>query len=173
MELSESDTWSCNGGVDYIDSGTCRELEDIAKTFNRYGGGNASYEERKKTFAPLGWGIEKSAHFSTDVVGSNEAETQIARRVDVDAYKDGIVLEHERTEQMRGLWHLVKLDAIYKGYAEDLDADVGVLLIPSGAFSNDKENNGSLRRVRESVRTVLEPSADLSIPLFVWEYPTE
>jgi len=43
--------------------------------------------------------------------------------------------------------------------------------MPSGSHSSDEDGNGSLRRIRESVRAILEPSADLSIPLFVWEYP--
>ena len=172
MEMEANDTWSFNDGADFIDVDTRRELEQIADVFHEHGGAPETHHKRKDALAPMGWEIEKRASFTTEVDDDNCDIKQVGRGVSVDAYKDGIALEHESKELMRGLWHLVKLDAINGGYSdEDLEVDVGVLLMPSGSHSSDEDGNGSLRRIRESARAILEPSADLSIPLFVWEYP--
>lgn len=173
MEMKPNDTWSFNTGADFFDVDTRRELEQIAEVFHEHGGAPKTHKKRKDALAPMGWEIEKRVAFTAEVDDDNNGDVkQVSRRVDVDAYKDGIALEHESKELMRGLWHLVKLDAIHGGYSDDeLEVDVGVLLMPSGSHSSDEDGNGSLRRVRESVQAILEPSANLSIPLFIWEYP--
>lgn len=94
----------------------------------------------------------------------------VSRRADFDAYKDGVVVEHESGEQMRANWLLLKMEAAHRDsgvFSGDRSADVGVLLIPSDVTLP------TLRRTENDVRAVLEQYFGFTIPLFVWEYPAE
>lgn len=94
---------------------------------------------------------------------------QLSRRASFDAYKDGIVVEHESGEQMRANWHLLKMEAAHRDptvFSMDRSAAAGVLLIPSAV------RFPTLERTKRDVQAVLEQYFDFSIPLFVWEYPT-
>lgn len=145
--------------------GLKEELPAIAKSYIDYGGGNQYLSERRELLDPLEWEQEVSVKFETttdyDVV---------SRRASFDAYKDGVVVEHESGEQMRANWHLMKMEIAHRDptvFSMGRIADAGVLLIPSYV------NFPTLGRTENDVQAVLEQYFDFSIPLFVWEYPTE
>lgn len=165
-EIRRRDTWSFNGGRDIVeDTGLKEELPAIAEAYIDHGGGNQNLSDRRELLAPLNWEQEVSVKFETttdyDVV---------SRRASFDAYKNGILVEHESGEQMRANWHLMKMEIAHRDptvFPTGRTADVGVLLIPSYV------NFPTLGRTENDVQAVLEQYFDFSIPLFVWEYPTE
>jgi len=97
------------------------------------------------------------------------ADGPLSRRASFDAYKNGIAVEHERGEQMRANWHLMKIDAAYRdprGFSDDRTVDVGVLLIP------EHVNFPTLERTETDVQAVLANYFGFSVPLLVWQYPS-
>lgn len=87
-----------------------------------------------------------------------------------DAYKDGVLVEHERGEQMRANWHLMKMEAAYRdpdAFNSGPEVEAGALLIPSHV------SFPTLDRTKDDVRAVLANYFDFSLPLFVWQYPTK
>jgi hypothetical protein len=165
-EIRRADTWSFNGGGEIVErKGLKEELPAIAEAYIEYGGGNQYLSDRRELLNPLGWEQEVSVTFETttdyDVV---------SRRASFDAYKNGVVVEHERGEQMRANWHLMKMEIAHRDsdvFSMGRAANAGVLLIPSYV------NFPTLGRTENDVQAVLEQYFDFSIPLFVWEYPTE
>lgn len=165
-EIRRRDTWSFNGGRELLErKGLKEELPVIAEGYIDDGGGNQYLSERRELLDPLGWEQEATVKFETttdfDVV---------SRRASFDAYKDGVVVEHESGEQMRANWHLMKMEIAHRDpgvFSMGRTADAGVLLIPSNV------NFPTLGRTENDVQAVLEQYFDFSIPLFVWEYPTE
>jgi hypothetical protein len=80
------------------------------------------------------------------------ADSSLSRRASFDAYKDGVVVEHERGEQMRANWHPMKIDAAYRdprGFSNDETVDAGVLLVP------EHVNFPTLERTKPNVQAVL------------------
>jgi hypothetical protein len=165
-EIRRRDTWSFNGGRDIVeDKGLKEELPAIAEAYIDHGGGNQNLSERRELLAPLDWEQEVSVKFET----TTDYDV-ISRRASFDAYKNGVVVEHESGEQMRANWHLMKMEIAHRDptvFPAGCTADAGVLLIPSYV------NFPTLGRTENDVQAVLEQYFDFSIPLFVWEYPTE
>lgn len=164
-EIRRADTWSFNGGREIMESkGLKQELAAIAESYINHGGGNQYLSERRELLDPLGWEQEITVKFET----TNDFDL-VSRRASFDAYKDGIVVEHESGEQMRANWNLMKMEAAYRDsdvFSMGRTADAGVLLIPSHV------SFPTLGRTENDVQAVLEQSFGFSIPLFVWEYPT-
>ena len=164
-DLRSDDTWSFNGGRAIVERrGTIEELPAIAAAYVDHGGGNQYLTERRERLDPLGWDQEVSVTFETTADGDSTS-----RRASFDAYKDGIVVEHESGEQMRANWHLLKMEIAHRDptvFPTDRTADAGVLLIPSHV------SYPTLGRTRTDVRAVLKQYFDFSIPLFVWQYPS-
>jgi len=176
MTIPDEQTWSFKDARSLLDDETMAELVEIKNTFDELGGGNGTKKKRDERFKPLGWEAEKTAKFTADVASHMEEDADsLSRTVDFDAYKPGIVLEHERIEMMRAAWHLTKMDGTRQELDQrGLDVDVGVLLIPKGAIASaDPDKQAGLRRVQETIRTLMSPVADFSTPLFVWEYIPE
>lgn len=165
-EIRKEDTWSFHGGKDVLEGkGAIEDLPALAEAYIEHGGGNQYLTERSELLDPLGWKQEVSVMFET-----TRDCTSISRRASFDAYKDGIVVEHESGEQMRANWHLMKMEIAHRDpgvFSTNRTADVGVLLIPSYV------SFPTLNRTENDVKAVLEQYFDFSIPLFVWEYPTE
>jgi len=165
-ELVERDTWSYRGGQDIVaQRGLLEELPTIARAYDEYGGGNQYLSERRELFEPINWEQEVSIRFEAP-----NSDGEISRRASFDAFKSGILLEHESGEQMRANWHLMKMEAAHRdqrGFTEDRNVDAGVLLIP------DYVNFPTLDRTENDVQAFLANYFGFSIPLFVWEYPTE
>lgn len=165
-ELRRRDTWSFNGGREIVEAkGLKEELPAIAEAYMDYGGGNQYLSERRELLDPLGWEQEISVKFKRTT--DNDV---ISRRASFDAYKDGVVVEHESGEQMRANWHLMKMEIAHRDqsvFSMDRTAEAGVLLIPSHV------NFPTIGRTENDVQAVLEQYFDFSIPLFVWEYPTD
>lgn len=165
-DILQEDTWSFNDGQSIIEQkGLLDELPTIAAAYTNYGGGNQYLHARSELLDPLGWEQEISVTFET----TNDGES-VSRRASFDAYKDGVVVEHESGEQMRANWHLMKMEIAHRDptvFSDGRTADAGVLLIPSDV------NFPTLGRTENDVQAVLEQYFDFSIPLFVWEYPTE
>lgn len=165
-EIRRRDTWSFNGGRDIVeDKGLKEELPAIAEAYIDHGGGNQNLSDRRELLAPLNWEQEVSVKFET----TTDYDV-ISRRAIFDAYKNGVLVEHESGEQMRANWHLIKMEIAHRDptvFPAGLTADAGVLLIPSYV------NFPTLGRTENDVQAVLEQYFDFSIPLFVWEYPIE
>ncbi len=160
------DTWSFRGGRQILkEKGLLNELTTIATAYHKHGGGNQNMAARGELLDPLGWEQGVTATFEVpDSTGT------ISRRGNFDVYKDGVLVEHERGEQMRANWHLMKMEAAYRdpsGFSGHEDIDVGVLLIPSHV------SFPTLERTRSDVRAVLSNYFEFSLPLFVWQYPSE
>lgn len=164
-EIRKSDTWSYNDGRGIVErKGLKEELPAIAEAYIEHGGGNQYLSERRELLDPLGWEQEVTVKFETTT-----DYDLVSRRASFDAYKDGVVVEHESGEQMRANWHLMKMEAAHRDpdvFSMNRTADAGVLLIPSCV------NFPTLNRTKNDVRAFLEQYFDFSIPLFVWEYPT-
>lgn len=164
-ELVEDDTWSFHRGREILeDKGLIEELPAIAQAYNKYGGGNQNMSGRSEIIDPLDWEQEISIKF----VSSN-CDGSASRCASFDAYKDSVVVEHESGEQMRANWHLMNMEAAYRdprGFTGDRSVDVGVLLIPSDASFL------GLNRTENDVHAVLSNYFGFSVPLFVWQYPT-
>jgi hypothetical protein len=164
--IRRRDTWSFNDGRAIVErKGLKEELPAIAEAYIEHGGGNQYLSERRELLDPLGWEQEVTVKFETTT-----GYDLVSRRADFDAYKDGVVVEHESGEQMRANWHLMKMEIAHRDpdvFSMGRTADAGVLLIP------EYVNFPTLGRTENDVQAVLEQYFDFSIPLFVWEYPTE
>lgn len=140
------------------------ELPVIAQADIDHGGGNQNPSKRRELLDRLGWGQEISGKFETTT-----DYDLVSRRGSFDAYKDRVLVEHENGEQMRANWHLMKMEIAFRDsdvFSMNGTAEVGVLLIPSYM------NFPTLGSTENDVQAVLEQYIDFSIPLFVWEYPT-
>lgn len=159
-------TWSYRGAKEILnEKGVLSELPIIANAFDEFGGGNRYLTERRERLDPIEWEQEVSIQFEAP-----HTDGAISRRADFDAYKSGVVLEHESGEQMRANWHLMKMEAAYRdprGFTGDRSVDAGILLIPESV------NFPTLNRTKTDVQAVLANYFGFSIPLFVWEYPTD
>jgi hypothetical protein len=176
MTIPKRQTWSFKNARSLLDDDAMAEIVEIKDIFDELGGGNDTKRQRDERFKPLGWEAEKTARFTADIAPHMEEDADsLSRTIDFDAYKPGIALEHERIEMMRAAWHLTKMDGTQRGLDQSgLDVDVGVLLIPKGAIaSDDPDKQAGLRRVQETIRTLMSPVAKFSTPLFVWEYVPE
>ena len=145
--------------------GLKHELPAIAEAYIDHGGGNQNLSARRELLNPLGWEQEISIKFET-----TKTHDVVSRRASFDAYKDGVVVEHEKGEQMRANWHLMKMEIAHRDsnvFSMNRTADAGVLMIP------DYVNFPTLGRTENDVQAVLEQYFDFSMPLFVWEYPTD
>jgi hypothetical protein len=164
--LRRADTWSFNGGREQIENkGLKEELPAIAEAYLEHGGGNQYLSERRELLAPLDWEQEVSVQYET----TTDFDL-FSRRASFDAYKNGVVVEHESGEQMRANWHLLKMETAHRDpdiFSGGRTAEAGVLLIP------DYVNFPTLGRTENDVHAVLEQYFGFSIPLFVWEYPTD
>jgi hypothetical protein len=163
--IDPADTWSYRNGREILDSkGLLEELPAIAEAYDTHGGGNQNLSARRELLAPIDWEQEVSVRFETQT-----ADGPVARRASFDAYKDGVAVEHERGEQMRANWHLMKIDAAYRdprGFSGDRAIDAGALLIP------EHVSFPTLERTETDVQAVLSNYFGFSVPLFVWQYPT-
>lgn len=166
LEMRRGDTWSFKSGREVVEAkGLKEELPAIAEAYIEHGGGNQNLSERRELLRPLKWEQEISVKFETTT-----DYDLVSRRASFDAYKDRVVVEHESGEQMRANWHLMKMEAAHRdpdSFSMQRTADAGVLLIPSYV------NFPTLGRTENDVQAVLEQYFGFSIPLFVWEYPTE
>lgn len=163
--MDQESTWSFREGREILKTkGLMEELPAIAEAYMTHGGGNQNLSGRREILDPLDWEQEVSVTFETET-----ADGLVSRRASFDAYKDGIAVEHERGEQMRANWHLMKIDAAYRdprGFSGDRTVDAGVLLIP------EHVNFPTLGRTETDVLAVLANYFGFSVPLFVWQYPS-
>lgn len=165
-EIEDDQTWSYRGGKQILeDKGLLGELPQIASAFNEYGGGNQFLSDRREIMQPMGWKQEVSVQFEAP-----NTNGEINRRASFDAYKSGVLLEHESGEQMRANWHLMKMEAAYRdprGFSENGTIESGVLLIP------DYVSFPTLERTINDIQAVLGNYFGFSLPLFVWQYPSK
>jgi len=163
--MHPNDTWSFRGGRDILDQkGLLKDLPAIAEAYDTHSGGNQNFAGRREVLDPLDWTQEFSVRYDTET-----ADGPVSRRADFDAYKHGVAVEHERGEQMRANWHLLKIEAAYRDPSSvpgDQSVDIGVLLIP------EHVNFPTLARTETDVQAVLSNYFGFSVSLFVWQYPT-
>lgn len=83
--------------------------------------------------------------------------------LDVYHPDQNVAIEHERKEQMRARWHLMKMQAAHER-AGTLDIDVGVLIFPT-------ERDPSLRRTRRELEgPFFTKHFPIHMPVYVIEY---
>lgn len=165
-EIRREATWSFQGGRDIVEEKELVEdLPAIAEAYIRHGGGNQNLSDRREILDPLNWKQEVAVKYETST-----KDGPVSRRASFDAYKDGVLVEHESGEQMRANWHMMKMEAANRdprGISGIRTVDAGVLLIPSYV------NFPTLERTKNDVQAFLANYFDFSIPLFVWQYPSE
>lgn len=165
-DMDQTNTWSYRNGKDIIKKkGILEGLPLIAQAYDQYGGGNQYLSERRELLEPAGWDEEVSITFEAP-----NTDGEVSRRSSFDAYKSGVLLEHESGEQMRANWHLLKMEAAHRdqrGFDATEGVDAGVLMIP------DHVRYPTLERTENDVQAFLGNYFGFSIPLFVWEYPTQ
>lgn len=147
------------------ENGLLDELPMIAQAYLEYGGGNQYLADRRELLDPLDWEQEVTITFTAP-----GGPDPLSRRASFNAYKDGILVEHESGEQMRANWHLMKMEAAYRdprGFSDAKEVDAGVLLIPADV------NFPTLERTITDVQAFLANYFGFSVPLFVWQYPVQ
>jgi len=102
----------------------------------------------------------KAKKFDWEIDSPTKVDNLTLRYPKYDAYKDQVAIEHEKKEQMRARWHMMKMEV---GFREG-EVDVGVMIIPSG-------EDPSLKRTKyELEKGVFAHHFPLEVPIFVIEY---
>lgn len=102
----------------------------------------------------LGWKTE-------EIIEIKAPERNLNRRYDF--FKNGAALSHEKIEQMRARWHLMKMEI---GFRKG-KVDVGVLIFPEG-------EDCSLQRAKRELNSDLwNKYFPIEVPIHVIEYSEE
>jgi len=149
--VTEQQTFSQNGGRDLLESkGILDEIHEIPSIWVEHPGQH-NYSERSEALENLGgWQTQVQVDLGPDQRPHNERLTPF-----LDAYHHDhqVAVEHEKKEQMRARWHLMKTQAAHER-EETLDTDMTVLIFPA-------DQDASLRRIRR----------DLTGPFFDDHFP--
>lgn len=155
------ETYSHNGGKDRLrQKGVLKELKQLPEIWAEHSG-QGSYSARSEALYDMG-GWETQVQVDLGPADSPHAERLTPF---LDAYHDDhrVAIEHERKEQMRARWHLMKMQAAGER-SDTLPIDVGVLIYPT-------ERDPSLRRTRRELNgPFFSEHFPIELPVFVIEY---
>lgn len=162
--MSAFETYSHNGGRDVLESkGVLAEIREMPAIWTEYPY-QRDYADRSRSMDELGgWETQVQIDLGPDQRSHNERLTPF-----LDAYhpEHAIAVEHERKEQMRARWHLMKMQAAHER-EQTKDVDVAVLLFPS-------DQDPSLRRTRRELSgPFFNTHFPIHIPVFALEYSKE
>lgn len=155
------DTYSRNGGEEELEErGILGEVHAIPEIWTEYPG-QRNYVDRSAALAELGgWETQVQVDLGPDHRQANERLTPF-----LDAYHPDhrVGVEHEKKEQMRARWHLMKMQAAHEGESA-LDIDVAILIYPT-------DQDPSLRRTRRELEgPFFTEHFPIHIPIYVIEY---
>lgn len=158
------DTYSHNDGREALQvKGELDAVHEIPRIWAKHAG-QSSYTERSEALQDLGgWKTETQIDLGPEEASHNERLTPF-----LDVYHAGhnVAVEHERMEQMRARWHLLKMQAASER-EDTLDIDVAVLLFPDG-------EDCSLRRTRRELEgPFFDEHFPIEIPVYVVEYDSD
>lgn len=160
-ESMELQTYSHEGAEDILEEkGILSEIHTLPQVWEEHGGQH-SYSERKAAAAEIGdWVLQEQLDLGPSGAPHNERLTPF---LDAYSYAHSVGVEHERKEQMRARWHLMKMQAGANESAT-LDIDVGVMLYPT-------DRDCSLRRTRRELEgPFFSEHFPIALPIYVVEY---
>ncbi|MFB6210409.1 MAG: hypothetical protein ABEI76_02620 [Halobacteriales archaeon] len=159
--MFELETYSRNGGEELLkQKGVVDDIHEIPSIWTEHAG-QSNYSERSTALDRLGgWETEVQIDLGPDEWPHNERLTPF-----LDVYHPNwyVAVEHERKEQMRARWHLMKMQAAHER-DETLDIDVGVLIFPT-------DEDPSLRRTRRELEgPFFTDHFPIHLPVYAVEY---
>jgi hypothetical protein len=162
--MTEFETYSHNGGREALESkGALDDVLKMPSIWTEYPY-QRDYSERTSAMSELGgWETQVQIDLGPDQRPHNERLTPF-----LDAYHPdhAIAVEHEKKEQMRARWHLMKIQAAQER-EQTKDVDVAVLLFPT-------DQDPSLRRTRRELSgPFFNTHFPIHIPVFALEYGKE
>lgn len=155
------ETYSLNGGKDVLErKGLLEEIHEIPAIWAS-NPGQYSYSERSEALATLGgWKTEVQIDLGPNHRPHHERLTPF---LDVYHHDHRVAIEHEKKEQMRARWHLMKIQAAHER-DETLAIDVGVLIFPT-------DKDPSLRRTRRELEgPFFTEYFPIHLPVYAIEY---
>jgi len=157
------ETYSHNGGREILDEiGATEQVHEIPRIWSEFPS-QYDHAERTEALSDLGnWETEKQIDLGPHGSPHHERLTPF-----LDAYSSeyNIAVEHEKKEQMRARWHLMKMQAAAERF-DCLDIDVGVLMFPT-------DRDPSLRRTRRELEgPFFSRHFPIHLPVYVVEYST-
>lgn len=158
------ETYSYNDGQAILEEkGVLDEVLRMPQLWMEFSG-QGDYSELSQAFMDLGgWETEVQIDLGPSESAHHERLTPF-----LDAYHSGhsVAVEHEKKEQMRARWHLMKIQAAEERQ-NALPIDVAVLIFPT-------DRDPSLRRTkRELEGPFFSEHFPIHIPVFVMEYTPE
>lgn len=162
--MVEIETYSHNGGEEALErKGVLNEIHEMPAIWTEHPY-QRDYSERSNAMSELGgWETQVQLDLGPDQRPHNGRLTPF-----LDAYHPdhAITGEHERKEQMRARWHLMKIQAAHER-EQTRDVDVAVLIFPT-------DQDPSLRRTRrELTGPFFSTHFPIHIPVYALEYSTE
>jgi hypothetical protein len=127
--MIEFEEYSRNNGKRLLEEkGILESVREIPSIWSEYPY-QRDYADRSSVLVDLG-GWETEVQIDLGPSESPHAE-RLTPMLDVYHHDHNVAVEHEKKEQMRARWHLMKMQAASER-TETLDIDVGVMLYPSG-----------------------------------------
>ncbi len=162
--MTKLETYSHNGGREILDEkGITEQIHEIPRIWSEYPS-QYDHTERTAAFSELGnWETETQIDLGPEEEPHSKRLTPF-----LDAYNPeyNVAVEHEKKEQMRARWHLMKIQAASQRF-DSLDIDVGVLIYPT-------DRDPSLRRTRREIQgPFFSKHFPIHLPVYAIEYSTE
>jgi hypothetical protein len=159
--MVEIETYSHNGARGVLEQkDILNEIHEMPSIWSEHPH-QRDYSERSTALDELGgWQTEVQIDLGPDHSSHNERLTPF-----LDAYhpKHNVAVEHERKEQMRARWHLMKIQAAHER-EQTLPIDVAVLIFPT-------DQDPSLRRTRRELKgPFFNEHFPIHIPAYAIEY---
>lgn len=158
MELQ---TYSHKGAEGLLEEkGILEEIHELPRVWIEHSG-RYKHDERVAAASDVGdWVLNEQIDLGPAGAPHNERLTPF---LDAYSYAHSVGVEHEKKEQMRARWHMMKMQA---GANEPttLDIDVGVMLYPT-------DQDPSLRRTRRELEgPFFSEHFPITLPIYAVEY---
>ena len=162
--MVQIDTYSHKGGKELLgQKGILDEIHEIPAVWAAHAG-YQNYTERSNALAELGgWETEVQIDLGPAHRSHHERLTPF---LDIYHPEHRVAVEHEKKEQMRARWHLMKMQAAHD-HETTLPIDVGVIIFPT-------DRDPSLRRTRRELQgPFFADHFPIHLPVYTIEYTTE
>jgi hypothetical protein len=159
--MVEIETYSYNGAREILEQkGILNEIHEMPSIWSEHPY-QRDYSERSTALDELGgWQTEVQIDLGPDHSSHNERLTPF---LDAHHPERQVAIEHERKEQMRARWHLMKIQAAHER-EQTLAIDVAVLIFPT-------DQDPSLRRTRRELEgPFFTKHFPIHLPVYALEY---
>lgn len=161
IDIVRIESYSHNHGENILrEKGLLREIHQMPEIWAKYPG-QAQYSQLSEALEQLGgWSTEVQVDLGPEDRSHNERLTPF-----LDAYHPDhrVAIEHEKKEQMRARWHLMKMQAAHER-DQTLGIDIGVLIYPTN-------RDPSLRRTRRELEgPFFSEYFPIHLPIYAIEY---